>query len=221
MGNTVVIKGNKAGMTVYLTEGIAFEQLLHDIAMKFQESAKFWGSVQMTLTLEGRTLTPEEEILIVQTITDNSQIEILCLIDRDANRMQRCEKALNERLMELSSSTGQFFRGNLRGGESLESETSIVIIGDVLQGAKVTAKGNVIVLGELSGTVTAGVAGNNDCVIVAFEMAPTQLKIAEYASRFQEKGKKLGKGPMMACVEKNTINIKSIKKSFFSTLKSI
>lgn len=221
MGNTVVIKGNKAGMTVYLTEEIPFDQLLKDIAVKFQESAKFWGSVQMTLTLEGRTLSPEEEIQIVHTITANSQIEILCLIDRDANRMKQCEKALNEKLMELSSTTGQFFRGNLRAGETLESETSIVIIGDVLQGAKVTAKGNVIVLGELLGTVTAGVAGNCDSVIVAFDMAPTQLRIAEYASRFQEKGKKLGKGPMMACVEKSTICIKSIKKSFFNTLKSI
>lgn len=221
MGNTVVIKGNKYGMSVYLDDSIPFEQLLEDVAVKFAESAKFWGSVQMTLTLEGRELTSEEEFQIVRVITEHSQVEILCLIDKDANRMKHCEKALNEKLMELSSSTGQFFRGNLREGESLESEHSIVIIGDVYAGAKVTAKGNVIVLGELNGTVTAGVAGNAEAVIVALEMAPTQLRIGDVTGRFQEKGKRLGKGPMIACVEKNTICVKAIKKSFFNTLKMI
>ncbi|MEG0687615.1 MAG: septum site-determining protein MinC [Hungatella sp.] len=221
MKNAVLIKGNKSGMTVFLDPDISFEQLLNAISIKFTESAKFWGSVQMTLTLEGRALTPQEEFQIINMITEHSQIEILCLIDRDANRMRECEKALNEKLMELSSTTGQFYRGNLRAGETLESETSIVIIGDICHGAKVTAKGNVIVLGELNGTVIAGVAGNEDTVIVAFEMAPVQLRISDYSTRFQEKGKRLGKGPMMACIENNTICLKTIKKSFFNMLKNI
>lgn len=221
MSSTVVIKSNKSGMSVILDSNVSFEQLLEDVARKFRESAKFWGSVQMTLTLEGRKLTPEEEFQIVNEITGNSQIEILCLIDRDANRIKECERALNEKLMEMSSTTGQFFRGNLREGESVESESSIVIIGDVGRGAKVTAKGNVIVLGNLMGSVTAGVAGNQDAVIVAIEMAPTQLRIADFSSRSQAKSKKLGRGPMMACVENSTISVKNIKKSFFSMLKSI
>ena len=215
MSSTVVIKSNKSGMSVFLDPNIPLEQLLEDVARKFRESAKFWGSVQMTLTLEGRDLTPEEEFQIVNVITEHSQIEVLCLLDKDANRIKECEKALNEKLMELSSTTGQFFRGNLREGESLESESSIVIIGDVGKGAKVTAKGNVIVLGHLMGSVTAGVAGNED------EMAPTQLRIADYAGKSQPKSKKLGRGPMMACVENSSICIKNIKKSFFSMLKSI
>lgn len=221
MSSTVVIKSNKSGMSVILDPNVSFEQLLEDVARKFRESAKFWGSVQMTLTLEGRKLTPEEEFQIVNEITEHSQIEILCLIDRDANRIKECERALNEKLMEMSSTTGQFFRGNLREGESVESESSIVIIGDVGRGAKVTAKGNVIVLGKLMGSVTAGVAGNQDAVIVAIEMAPTQLRIADFSSRPQTKSKKLGRGPMMAFVENSTFSVKNIKKSFFSMLKSI
>lgn len=221
MRNAVVIKGNKSGMTVFLDPELPFDELLTCIATKFQESSRFWGSVQMTLTLEGRELTPEEEFQIVNTITEHSQIEILCLIDRDANRMKQCEKALNEKLMELSLTTGQFFRGNLQRGETLESETSIVIIGNVCPGAKVTAKGNVVILGELSGSATAGIAGNQDAVIVAFDMAPVQIRIGEHSSKFQQKGKKLGKGPMMAYLENGSLCIKNIKKSFFPMLKYI
>ena len=59
MKSSVVIKGNRAGMTVILDPEVPYQQLLGDIAAKFEESARFWGSVQMTLTLAGRPLTPE------------------------------------------------------------------------------------------------------------------------------------------------------------------
>lgn len=208
-------------MSVILDPEIPFEQLLEDVARKFRESAKFWGSVQMTLTLEGRKLSPVEELRIVDMITLNSQIEVLCLLDTNAERIERCEKALNEKLMELASCTGQFYRGNLSQGDTLESESSIVIIGDVLNGARVIAKGNIIVLGALKGTVYAGAAGEAGAVIAAMEMAPTQLRIADYVGKTQVKSKRLGRGPMLACIENDAICTKPMKKTLLNTLNFI
>ncbi len=213
MHNTVVIKSNRAGMTVILDPEIPFPQLLSDIGNKFGDNAKFWGSAQMTLTLEGRELTVEEEFAVINRITENCNVEIVCIVDKDLNRIERCEKALNEKLMELSCQTGQFFKGNLQNGETLESEASIVIIGDVCKGAKVLAKGNVIVLGKLAGTVCAGVAGNGEALITALDMAPTQLRIADCTSGLDGRGKRLGHGPMKAFLEKNKVIIKPMKKS--------
>ena len=218
MRNAVVIKSSKAGMTVILDDSLPFDELLAAIGTKFRESARFWGSVQMTLTLEGRALTPEEEFLIVDTITRNSQVEILCLLDTDAERIERCEKALNDKLMELNSQTGQFYRGSLRKGDSLESEASILVIGDVDHGARIIAKGNIIVLGELKGTAAAGMAGNRDAVVVALEMAPTQIRISGATSRFNEKNKRLGRGPMIASVEMDEVLIRPIKKTFLNNM---
>ena len=79
MRSAVVIKSSRAGMTVILDPQIPFEELLTAVGKKFRESARFWGSAQMTLTLEGRELTPAEELAIVDAITRNSQIEVLCL----------------------------------------------------------------------------------------------------------------------------------------------
>ena len=218
MRNAVVIKSSKAGMTVILDDSLPFDELLAAIGTKFRESARFWGSVQMTLTLEGRALTPEEEFLIVDTITRNSQVEILCLLDTDAERIERCEKALNDKLMELNSQTGQFYRGSLKKGDSRESEASIVVIGDVDHGARIIAKGNIIVLGELKGTAAAGMAGNRDAVVVALEMAPTQIRISGATSRFNEKNKRLGRGPMIASVEMDEVLIRPIKKTFLNNM---
>lgn len=221
MRSMVVIKGNKAGMTVYLDPAVSFTELLEAVEKKFKETAKFWGAAQMTLTLEGRELTAEEEFRIVNTITENSDIEILCLIDSDANRIERCEKALNEKLMELSSRTGQFYKGNLRSGDVLESEASIVVIGDVEKGARVAARGNIIVLGSLKGAALAGIAGNLNSVVVAIEMAPSQVKISDLSLQKAEKGKPLGRGPMMVLVENGRICSEPIKKSFLSALNFI
>lgn len=213
MHNTVVIKSNKAGMTVYLDPEVPFSRILEDVKKKFGDNNRFWGSAQMVLTLEGREMTPEEEFQIVNQITENSNLEIVCLVDTDAKRIEHCEKALNEKLMELSCQTGQFFKGNLQDGETLESEASIIVIGNVEKGARVMAKGNVIVLGRLSGTVCAGVAGNGNAVIVALTMAPKQLRIADCTSGLDGRGKRLGLGPMMAFLDGNKVSIKPMKKS--------
>ena len=218
MHNAVVIKSSKAGMTVILDPDLPFGELLEAIGKKFRESARFWGSVQMTLTLEGRELTAAQEFAIVDTITKNSQIEVLCLLYTDAERIERCEKALNDKLMELNSQTGQFYRGTLKRGDCLESEASIVIIGNVDHGARVTAKGNVIVLGELKGTVTAGVSGNPQAVVLALDMAPLQIRIGDLSSRFNERNKRLGRGPMIALVEDGAIVMRSLKKSFLNNM---
>ena len=215
MQDGIVIKSSKAGMTVILNPDLPFPDLLASIAKKFGDSARFWGNAQMTLTLEGRPLSAEEEFQIVNTITENSQLQILCLLDTDAERIERCEKALNEKLMELSAQTGQFYRGTLKRGDTLESEASIVIIGDVEHGARVTAKGNVIILGELKGTVAAG---NDQAVILAFSMSPLQLRIGNHTSRFNEKNHKLGKGTMIASVENGELKVLPLKKPFFSSL---
>ncbi|MDY5478382.1 MAG: septum site-determining protein MinC [Enterocloster clostridioformis] len=218
MRNAVVIKSSKAGMTVILDPELPFGELLEAIGKKFSESARFWGSVQMTLTLEGRALTAAQEFAIVDTITKNSQIEVLCLLDTDAERIERCEKALNDKLMELNSQTGQFYRGTLKRGDCLESEASIVLIGNVDHGARVTAKGNVVVLGELKGTVTAGVSGNPQAIVMALDMAPLQIRIGDLSSRFNERNKRLGRGPMIALVEDGAIVMRSLKKSFLNNM---
>lgn len=207
MKSSVVIKGCKSGMTVILNPDTPFEQLLEDVGKKFKESEKFWGSAQMTLT-------PIEELQVTDAITANSQIEILCLLDTDANRIARCEKALTERLMELTARTGQFYKGNLSRGDLLESDASIVIIGNVERGARVSARGNIVVLGTLAGSAHAGAAGSEDAVITALAMSPMHLRIADLTAKTRSQGKKMGRGPMIASVSGGNIDVESVKKSF-------
>ena len=46
----------------------------------------------MALLYRGVRLRPPKNMQIVNTITENSGIEVLCLLDQDLERVERCGK---------------------------------------------------------------------------------------------------------------------------------
>lgn len=175
-----MIKGNKSGIILVLDAELKFNELTQEIAKKFKDSAKFLGNAQMALTFEGRELTSTEQKEILDIIEKNSDLKIICIVDTSEKNEELFKKSLSEKLLELNSNTGQFYKGNLRSGQVLEMESSVVIIGDINNGAKVMSKGNIIVLGTLKGTACAGISGNDKSFIVALDMHPIQIRISDY-----------------------------------------
>jgi septum site-determining protein MinC len=71
----------------------------------------------------------------------------------------------------------------VRSGQSIRYSGNVVVMGDVNPGAEIIAAGNIIVMGNLRGMAHAGAAGNQNAVVVAFRLKPTQLRIAEHITR--------------------------------------
>ncbi|MDO5521204.1 MAG: septum site-determining protein MinC, partial [bacterium] len=187
MNQSVIIKGTKSGIIVVLDDEISFEELKHMIAVKFSDSRKFLGDAQVAISFEGRELSTEEEREILTIISENSDLKVVCIVSNDEVAEERFKRSLNDKLLALSSSTGQFYKGNLRSGQALEVETSIIIIGDVNPGAKIVSKGNVVILGSLKGNVFAGASGNENAFVVALDMQPMQIRIADIIGRSPDK----------------------------------
>ncbi len=74
-------------------------------------------------------------------------------------------------------------RGTLRSGDHLQSDVSVLLLGDVNPGARISAGGHVLVWGRLRGVAHAGVGGHRDARIVALQLRPLQLRIAESVAR--------------------------------------
>lgn len=213
----VMIKSNKYGITIILDDQIPFEELKEKVAEKFLESASFFGSVQMAVSLEGRKLSKEEQWEILDLVTENSQIQIVCLIESDTEKEESFRQSMHTRLNELSAQNGQFYKGMLRSGQVLETETSIVILGDVNPGAKIISKGNIIILGALKGIAYAGAAGNGGAFVVALEMNPCQIQIADVIARSpdekrKDERKKIDKEPKIAFIENGNIYIEPLSR---------
>ena len=77
-------------------------------------------------------------------------------------------------------------RGTLRSGDHLDVEGSLLILGDVNPGARVSAGGDVRVWGRLRGVAHAGAGGNRQARIVALQLRPLQLRIADAVARGPE-----------------------------------
>ena len=215
MNNSVVIKGNKYGIVVVMDDTVPFDELKENLLDKFKSAAKFFDKANMAVSFEGRKLSPKEERECLDIISENSDLNIVCVIDNDELREKYFKKAVEDKLEELSSHTGQFYKGTLRSGQMLESDSSLIILGDVNPGAKVIAKGNVIILGALKGNVYAGAGGNEDSFVVALFMAPIQIRIGDTIARSNDsarKNKVLSKDTMIAFVEDGNIYIEKLDK---------
>ena len=79
---------------------------------------------------------------------------------------------------EIATSETKFHRGSVRSGQKIEFEGSIIVLGDVNDGAEVIAGENIVILGILRGLAHAGAKGNKDAMIAASSIEAPQLRIA-------------------------------------------
>lgn len=222
MNNSVVIKGNKNGIVVVLDENVAFDELISCIIEKFTSASKFFENANMAISFEGRKLSDNEEREILNVIERETDLNIVCVIDNDELRQQCFKKAVDNKIAEVTAHSGQFYKGTLRSGQVLESESSIVILGDVNPGGKVIAKGNVVVLGSLKGNIFAGAGGDEDAFVVAIEMDPMQIRIGTVIARCSDSTtkSKLKKGEAkIAYVEDGNIYIEKLEKEVLSDIR--
>ena len=116
MKNAVIIKSFPNGLTIFLDSEIPFSQLLEEIGMKFSESANFFKDASMVLSFEGRELSEQEERQIVDMITANSRLNIVCIMGKDKETDRNFLRALQQFSFhqECSKTQGSSIRGRLR-----------------------------------------------------------------------------------------------------------
>lgn len=220
MKENVVIKGTKSGIILVLNEEADFETLRDAVASKFQESSKFLGEASKAISFQGKVLSGEQQLELIDVIHENCQLSIVCIMEENDKLEAAFKRSIEERTIEQDYSTGQFFKGNLRSGQVLDVETSIIIIGDVKAGAKVISKGNVIILGALRGNVYAGADGNVDAFVVALDMDPVQIRIADTIARAPDKPqKKKVKETKIAFWEDGNIYIEPLDKDVMGDIR--
>ncbi len=188
MSQPVILKSNRYGINLILDADMPFDQLKEAILEKFRESEKFFKNAKIAISFEGRRLSQEEEFSILDMITKNTSIQVICIVDQNEMREQMYKEKIESYYQDVADNTGEFYKGTLRSGQVLKCDTSIVIIGDVNPGAKIIAKGNIVILGSLKGNAYAGAAGDESCFVTALDMDPVQIKIGNVIGRSADRG---------------------------------
>jgi septum site-determining protein MinC len=188
----VNIKGRGDGIAIEIGKG-NWPDLIHHLGERLTQAAGFFRGGRVALDVGARPLLENElaqlrELLVTYTMT-------LGVVRTSAERTFEAAIALGlaakletphgETDAEIESAASNHladhhfvYRGNLRSGQVLERNEHILIIGDVNPGAEVISTGDILVWGRLRGLVHAGAAGDTHSVVLALELAPIQLRIA-------------------------------------------
>lgn len=79
-----------------------------------------------------------------------------------------------------------YLQTTLRSGGDIRHNGTVIILGDLNPGSSVVADGDILVWGRLRGVAHAGAQGNARCLILALQMEPTQIRIADFVARVPE-----------------------------------
>ena len=221
MKDNILIKKFPNGIRLYLNPELDFEELIKEIAAKFNQSRQFFRDARVALAFEGRELTDDEERQIITTIQLNSDIDILCIIGKNEETDRNFVKAIQKVDFQHTDNYGHFYRGTLKNNQKIEVDSSVVILGDVYPGSCIVASKDIIILGGLYGEAYAGVGSEDTHYIVALEMSPEKIKIGDFRYKPQEKhrwGIKPKVQPKVAYVKDKHIVIEPITKDLLENL---
>jgi septum site-determining protein MinC len=196
----VTIKGTKEGLVFFMDDTCSFDELLTDLRDKIEHSHQQILSgplIRVSIKLGKRYCTPEQQEELTKIIRQKGNLVIHVV---EADVITR-EEAIAERLK--SSFHVQVL--TVRSGQVLESEGDILLLGDVNPGGTIRSTGSIYVLGHLRGYAHAGVSGDNQAIIAAAMMNPTQLRIAEVVSKPGEEWAKNTGGTEFAYLENETM----------------
>lgn len=180
MKNCVSINLRKNEIVIKLNDNATQMEIVENLRRKLPELRKLYKDEKTPITVTGKVLKNREIDEIQALIKSKIDVEI----DFDMPKtlgLSGIKKAYDR---EISTSETKFHRGSLRSGQKLETEGSLVIIGDVNSGAEVMASENIIVLGALRGLAHAGAKGNKQAIIAAGMLDTVQIRIANIVKEF-------------------------------------
>ena len=90
------IKSFQSGIALHLDPNADFELILEDVAVKFEESRKFFRNAKVALSIEDRVVSDDEEKRIISTINQHSDVNILCIVGKNEETNRRFVKALKK-----------------------------------------------------------------------------------------------------------------------------
>ena len=174
MKNYVSINLKKDQILIKLSDEAEQDDIITSLKKKLPDLKKLYKDETTPILITGKVLKNKEMDEIRQIIKEKIDVEI----DFDMPKTLGLHSIKKTFEKKIAVSETKFHRGSLRSGQKIETEGSIVIIGDVNSGAEVIASDNIIILGALRGLAHAGAKGNRQAIIAAGLVDTVQIRIA-------------------------------------------
>lgn len=195
--NSVSINLKKDEILIKLNEKAEQTEIIEVLKKKLPELKKLYKEEKTPIKVTGKVLKNKEIDEIQAIIKDKINVEI----DFDMPKSLGLYSIKKTFEREIAVSETKFHKGSLRSGQKLETEGSLVILGDVNSGAEVMASDNIVVLGTLRGLAHAGAKGNKQAVVAAGLFDAVQIRIANIVKEIDREEEPMHKQAYISVVD--------------------
>lgn len=212
--NVVKFKGNGTGLLMLLDQNTPYPQLEAAIKARLAENAKSFPAGTVIKT------SPNG-------FGQKAQAAMMAIFDKYSLKLEFSDEALvrnapaarsehrahrdmpasrDERVEEML-----VINRTVRGGEEISSKSSVLICGNVNPGAQIIAGGSIDIRGTCRGVVHAGAFGDTEAFVIADNLMPVQIRIADLIARSPDNMEKRDKAER-AFIKDGQIVIESIER---------
>ena len=189
MKNTVIIKGNRYGISIVLDKDLEFSELLKELASRLEGAEDFFDcDKQLAITFEGRILSNDELDQILTVIKENSKLNIQYIMDENSElettfydiiqsgdtsteveeiteepKKQNYESDMAEDTLNLPKEKKSF-----ETVSDNADNTGMFYKGTLRSGQTLETKGSLVIIGDVNPGATV-IAGGNIIVIGALK----------------------------------------------------
>ncbi len=174
MNNCVSINLKRDQIVIKIAEDADQRKIIAILTKKLPDLKKLYKEEKTPIKIVGKVLKNKEIDEIQELIKEKIDVDI----EFDMPKTLGLSSITRTFKQEIAVSETKFHKGSLRSGQKLETEGSIVILGDVNSGAEVIASDNIVVLGNLRGLAHAGAKGNKKAIIAAGNLDTVQIRIS-------------------------------------------
>ena len=204
----ITFKGMADGVRINLDDTAGIFELLGELENKIINSKAFFGDGDCKICFGGRRLSASDKerlceltmrLLPLCRISFESESQkpipqtdwMLAYKEKGKEKVKEYEPVTEQKedfISVFRSNRARLYQGILKSGATLRSDGHLVLLGSVEEGASLIAVGNIIVIGGLYGTAHAGCNGHNGSYIIAMDMHPEGLAIAQTAEEYTYSG---------------------------------
>lgn len=192
MKTPLEIKGVREGLLITMPQG-DWRDVRPELLTTIDERAEFFQGARIALEVDQSELRASELGSLRDELAERSVTLWAVLSSSQTTQMAAADLGLATKLSDpaaeqaqlepplesaLSGETAVLVERTVRSGNSVRHPGHVVVLGDVNPGSELIAGGHVIIWGRLRGVVHAGAGGDENAMICALDLAPTQLRIA-------------------------------------------
>lgn len=191
MRSKVLIKGIKDGLLFTLGEG-NWDELHLALLEQLDQQVEFLRGARLAIDV-GNVILKAADLGQLQKELTERELNLWAILSNSPtteqtaqtfglatriNKPRPVERTLSSTSKSVGISEAVLVRKTLRSGNSIQHSGPVVVIGDVNPGAEIVSTGDVVVWGRLRGMVHAGANGDENAIVCALDLSPTQLRIA-------------------------------------------